>query len=119
MVHLPELQSRQPRGLITRQKHPALSSEHKTSMALLFNYNPTILQYGSAAGAVVSVAILKKKSELSASAWLRFFRYVDKMAAVECVKCTLLHTQRFCCYKIHHLGPLSTLLFAAINIGTP
>ena len=39
---------------------------------------------------------LKKKwSELSASAWLHFFRYVDKMAAVECVKCALLHTQRF------------------------
>ena len=77
-----------------KQKHPTLNGEQKTSTTLLFNnYNPTTLQYGSTAGAVVS--IFKKNSELSSTAWLCFFHYVDKMAAVECVKCTSLHTQVF------------------------
>ena len=53
-----KLWSQQPPRLVTRQKHPALNGEQKTSTTLLFNnYSPTILQYGSAAGAVVSVAI--------------------------------------------------------------
>ena len=94
-----KLRLRQPPRLITCQEHPALNSDQKTSTTLLFNnYNPTILQYDSAASAVVSVANQKNVFELSASAWLRFYRYTDKMAAVKCVKCTSLHTQRFCHY---------------------
>ena len=56
-----KLQSWQLPRLVTCQKHPAFNGEQKTSMTLLFNnYSPTILQYGSAAGIVVSVAIKKK-----------------------------------------------------------
>ena len=33
------------------------------------------------------------------SAWLRLFRYVAKMAAVEYAKCTPLRTQRFGCFE--------------------
>ena len=58
-----KLRSWQPPRLVMRQKNPALNGEQKTSTALHFNkYNPTILQYGSAAGAVVSVAILRKNN---------------------------------------------------------
>ena len=53
-----KLCSRQLPRLVTRQKHPTLNSEQKTSTTLIFtNYNPTILQYGSAADTVVSVVI--------------------------------------------------------------
>ena len=53
-----KLPSQQPPRFINCQKHPALNGEQKTSTTLLFNnYSPKILQYGSAAGTVISVAI--------------------------------------------------------------
>ena len=92
-----KLWSWQPLRLVTCQKHPTLNGEQKTSTALLFNsYNPTVLQ---CCRRCCLCSYLNKESELSAAGWLRFFRYVDKMAAVECVKCTSLHTQSFCRYE--------------------
>ena len=51
-----------------------------------------LLQYGS-----INTANVEKTFffELSGSAWLRLFRYVDKMAAVEYEKCASIHTQLF------------------------
>ena len=112
-----KLRWRQPPQLVTRPKNPALNGEQKTSTALLFNnYNPTILQYVSAAGAVVSVAIKKNKIRAESSAWLHY-RKQDGDHWVR--KVNIVAHATFLPLWGQHLGPSGTLLFATIDIGTP
>ena len=51
------------------------------------------------------------ENALTFSTWLRLFRYVAKMAAVEYEKCASTHTPQFDRFELNQPGPFSTLIF--------
>ena len=88
IVHYPHSLSAQNVWLVNRQNHPDLNDEPFTprsykKLKSYKNYKITPLMLDM------------WKMSWRWSAWLYRFRHIAKMAAVECKKCTLFHTQHF------------------------